>query len=76
MKQGGCCFSAVVVGRVGQIGGGGQRMSIRSAHRAHGLDTNIYIYLHTYFLGILSLFHDIATFWYSLIPCIMYTFCV
>jgi len=49
-------------------------MWIRSGHRAHGLDTHIYIYLHVYFSGIHILLHDSATFWYSLIPCIVYMF--
>ena len=46
-----------------------RRMWIRSGHRAHGLDTYICIYLHTFFL-----LQDFATFWQPLIPCIMYIF--
>jgi len=37
-------------------------MWIRNAHRAHGLDTYIYIFLHIYFSGIQLLLHDFATF--------------
>jgi len=42
-----------------------------SAHRAHGLDTHICIFLRIYFSEIQLLLHDFATFWYSLLPCIV-----
>ena len=73
VRWGGCCFSTVVVGRVGQRGGGGCGLGVHTECLAL---THIYTYIHTsiYFSRIQIWLHDLATFWYSLIPCIMRMF--